>query len=397
MRKTEVPAIYESFVAEKKQALYELITRPEPNLKVSIEDKEDVSIEIGNYLEFIQVKSSTADSTQPLADGYIDFWKTLCHWIDKSKKYSSRYEIGAYRYSVSSEHEIRVGEIAETFQGAHGKEAAASILTKIHDRYNSGDLAIPQQYADKLFLLDNRMIVTSIIALFSYELHVDFQNQLKKLFFNSGTHKQLHNEPIFNSISGWLDDQVAPFTQKGNPAHIRWGDFHDETIAQADRFIADPLASTVDDPDDEEIAKEADRSPTYLRQLNLIDISGEQKIEAIIDTLRCSKQICEWAESLEIVDKGLRQYDDTLFEKWYSIANICRIEESDEKIAGKKTYFRTRGDTLAFVLQGKTVPPFISHGRLNHLASNPTHSPRIGWHPRYIEKLGANDEDIQNV
>lgn len=107
-RNTEVPAVYESFVAEKKQALYELITRPDPNLKVSIEDKEDVSVEIGNHLEFIQVKSSTTDSTQPLADGYSDFWKTLCHWIDKTKKYSS-YEIGAYRYSVSSEHEIRVG------------------------------------------------------------------------------------------------------------------------------------------------------------------------------------------------------------------------------------------------------------------------------------------------
>lgn len=392
-RNTEVPAVYESFVAEKKQALYELITRPDPNLKVSIEDKEDVSVEIGNHLEFIQVKSSTTDSTQPLADGYSDFWKTLCHWIDKTKKYSS-YEIGAYRYSVSSEHEIRVGGIAESFQGAHGKDEAANILTKIHDRYNSGDLTIPQQYAEKLFLPENSTIVTSIIVLFSYEIHTNFQNQLKELFFNLGTHKQLHNESIFNSVSGWLDDQVAPFTQKGNPAHIRWSDFHDEAIAQASRFIADSLASTVDGPDDEEIADEANRSPVYLRQLDLINISDEQKIEAIIDTLRCGKQIHEWAESLEIVDKGLEQYDDTLFEKWRSIANICRIEESDEKIAGKKTYFRTKGDTLAFVLQGRTVPPFISHGRLNNLASNPTHSPRIGWHPRYIEKLGANDKDI---
>lgn len=392
MGKTEVPAIYESFVAEKKQVLYELITRPEPNLKVSIEDKEDVSIEIGNYLELIQVKSSTADSTQPLADVYPDFWKTLCHWIDKTKTYGA-FKIGKYRYSVSSEHDIKIGEIASLFKKAQGTNEAAIVLAKIRNRFHSDSLTIPKNYADKLFAPENEEIVVSVISLFTYEVHSNFQDELKELFYRQGTHKKSHNEAIFNSLSGWLDDQVAPFTQKGKPAHVFWRDFHKEAIAQADRFVADPLASTINNPDDKEVAQEVDRSPIYLRQLDFIDIGDEEKLEAVIDTLRCSKQIHEWSESLEVVDKGLRQYDDTLFAKWHSIAKLCRIEEPNEKNAGQKTYYKTKEGAIAIALQGKAAPPFISHGRLNNLASNPPLSPRIGWHPRYIERLGANDKD----
>lgn len=396
MRKTEVPATYESFVAEKKQALHELITGSNPDLKVCIEEKEDVSIEIGNYLEFVQVKSSTADTTQPLADNYPDFWKTLCHWIDKTRAYES-FEIGRYRYSVSSEHEITIGEVASLFKRSQGADEAARSLADIRSKFEKGVLAIPQNYADKLFAPENSEIVVSIISLFTYEIHSDFQNQLKELLYRHGTHKKVHNEAIFNSLSGWIDNQVAPFTQKGKPAHLFWSDFHAESIAQAERFVTDPFASTVDDPDKEEIDREIEFAPIYLRQLDLIEIDNQRKIEAVIDTLRCGKQIHEWSESLEIVDKGLEDYDDALFAKWHSIAPVCRIGESDEKIAGQKTYYITKEKAEAIALQGKTAPHFISHGRLNVLASSPPRSPRIGWHPKYIDQLGTDFEDNQNA
>lgn len=386
MRKTEVPAIYESFAAEKKQALHELITRPNPNLKVSIEEKEDVSVEIDNCLEFIQVKSSTADGTQPLADGYPDFWKTLSHWIDKTKEYST-FEIGCYRYSVSSEHEIKIGEIAKSFKKAQGISEATNVLAEIRKRSESGDLTIPQAYADKLFSPGNEEIVVSIISLFTYELHPNFQRQLKELFYNQGTHKKSHNEAIFNSVSGWLDDQVAPFTQRGKPAHIFWSDFHKEAIAQANRFVTDPLASTIGNPNDEEVVQEIDHSPVYLRQLDMIDVDDDRKMQAVIDFLRCGKQINDWSKSLEVTKDSLEGYDEALCSKWDSIAGVCYMEESDEKKAGRITYLKTKGNTLSLSLQGRAVPSFVSHGRLNNLASNPPDKPRIGWHPRYVEEL----------
>lgn len=390
-KSAEVPATYEGFEAEAKQAFFELLNHLDSKTIVAVEDKEDISISCGERLELIQVKSATSKKTQPLSDSYPDFWKTVGHWIDKTKKYN-KYQIMNYKYSVSSLHCLTIGSYIQRINDVNSLEEAEQVYTDL--KIDSDIKRIAERNTSNIFDEANYEIVLDIFVNFSFEIHRNFIEEIKGIFYQSGEHHRQISSFIFDEMYGWLSEEITIATQNGSPAKISRQKFQNQRRGIVARFKEDPLSAVAPDLlEPEEIKAEKSSTPLYLKQLDLIGLNDEQnKNEAIIDYLHAKRATIVWAKSLEVIKQSFASYNEELGRINSDIRREISIKDEADEFKGRETYFETRKEAARVNLQGKQVPRKYSCGILHDLAQSPANCPIVGWHPKYIELLSEDKE-----
>jgi hypothetical protein len=143
------------------------------------------------------------------------------------------------------------------------------------------------------------------------------------------------------------------------------------TSAPADTAVADVLLSR----------------PTFIRQLELIAVSDDERVRAVGDFLRTSADKSAWAEQGLIFDQSLRDWDDSLLQRHGLILGEIEDLHGDKEpeVRGRTVYRRSR--QVQAPLEGRVVPGHFVHGCYNTLADNKV----LGWHPDYVALLGKEE------
>lgn len=397
MRNTEVPGSLEGFLAQEKQAFYELMGNTDDNAEVWIEKYDDVSVKKDTDIQCIQLKSATSNNN-PLTDKSIELWKSLSNWVGKLQdpEIISKVNICKCRYSVSSPRALRPGVVATLFHAASSESDAELAFQEALSIIGEPSKSL-KPYTSCFFSPENKDFAVKVIRLFSYEIHHHFLSEIKVKFHETSYLDATIEESVFKTMCGWIRCQASPFTEYGKSALLLRAEYRKELTNEGRRLRENPLSQAIPKPSDVEIHVEKSKQANYLIQLQLIDESLEGSrddiaLDAITEKLRSECLVANLAKDGTLSSEGLEAYQDDLVSEWKnerqkSLLDSMYQTKSNEAV-GASIFLNTRTAAKTTKLETFDTPWYFSCGQLHSLADAVDDTlgiPRIGWHPNYSD------------
>jgi len=395
---THVPDKLEGYLLQVRHALFELISVDDRI--VSIEAYDDVAVETDEQLVLDQTKS-VLSSNNPAANRSEVFWKAIYNWCNYLKDGSLPQKNIVLKYVVVSSHKLTQGEIPDSFAKAkttaEAKIAFESARKELFgDEANKKEIAQAiKSYIDFCFAPPNESLVLEVISLMEIDIHDDSYDDTLIDKFKKQLIPQEYASELFNSMLGWVTDQVHTQTKQNKPAYISSSDYRKVLNAEIRTRDHKRIWSAVSvRPEEETTTAEIERHDTYIKQLELIDLDASDIFEAASDFLRTMAEKTAWAEKGLINEWSFSDYYDGLKRMWKTQKLLARTMNTDEVQKGQHLYADCQSNAIGHRLLGGDVPSFFGSGSLQALANEPSVQPKIGWHPRYVDLLkGGQSHD----
>ncbi len=396
--KTLVPDKVQGYLLQVKHMLYELISLD--NRVVSVEKLDDVAVEVDGIVVAAEQVKSVTSANNPISDRSPVFWKTLYNWCSYIEDGSLPPE-AVLRFVIVANNYIQPGGIPESFANAHtdsdarnALKAAKTVILNSERAESSADviISLPESYRDYvkyLFDAGREAIVCGIIKAMEIEIHSrTYDDDLLDRFGNQIIPPE-YADILLTYMLGWVTQKVESFTKDNKPAYIAAKEYRDVLNAQIRAHNVGAILQAISAaPTSLEIDGEIGRLDTYIRQLKLIQVDDTALFEAAADFLRTKVEKVEWARRGIVTAQSFTDYNDALCRTWNDRKKLTILQhETDSIKCGQTLYYQCKSDSRTQRIQGVDTPSFFASGSLQDLANAPEFSPRIGWHPRYIDLL----------
>ena len=306
------------------------------------------------------------------------------------------------KYIVVSSHSIKAGTIPKLFAEAktetEATEALESARIILFGDTQSKEKPRPisqtiEPYIEYCFAPKNKETVIKVISLMEIDIHEDTYDQELFNKFKMQSIPLEYATELFESMLGWVSDQVHQQTKQNKPAYISSKDYKtalDSQIRSRDQKII--LSAVSVQPEASQTTAEVERHDTYIKQLELIDVDESDIFEAASDFLRTRSEKTAWAKKGLINGGSFTDYYDSLKRLWKNQKLLSSVVVNGDIERGKYLYAQCLSYAISHRLLGRDVPSFFGSGSLQALANEPSDRPTIGWHPRYIELLKGDDK-----
>jgi len=341
---------------------------------VSIEHLDDIAVRRadGRYL-LEQSKSALAQN--PVADWSPDLWKTFANWLDTTARLSLDPEQTDYVLYVSP---AKSGSRVAALHGARTDELVLEILADIRQSLVSRK---PPACEDDLTRVLDADPVIVCAMLRNFPLigcpgdPVDTMRQ-----HLAPTVPPAIMNVICEAAIGWVKLTADELIRAGAAPEIGASPFHVKLLGLIRRHDRDEvLRSFAPRPDHTALQKEM-RS-RYIRQLDAIEIDGDEKLRAATDYLCASADRTKWAELGLVHEVSLDEFDDGLTRKWSHRQRTVAITNrtANDVDRGKLLYSESMLESER--LQAKEVPPHFTPGSYHSLADRHI----VRWHPNFLD------------
>ncbi|SIR38347.1 hypothetical protein SAMN05880590_1226 [Rhizobium sp. RU35A] len=379
--KHSAPGPYLGYALQPVRLCVHLLTAP-PKAKVSLELIDDVAVHYADGTICLeQVKSATRQN--PLSDWAPDLWKAIANWLTLISQGKVKRTEASYRLYVTP---IRHGKRASQISQAASDEDVAKVLKAIAQGLQRFDtepacmtylrLFLEADEADKVAILKNLTIVSQ---------DQDPVDVLRAIV--APTVDPPLVDLICRSAIGLAKEQADSLIRAGKHAVLDADEFKTlfRSFVRRNNMLG-YLTSLAEAPEDADVDAMLEMRPTFVRQLELIDLSQEDRFRAVSDYLRTSADKTLWAESGLIFGPGMAEWDQSLIRRHSAFAGEVADLHSDhsEEVRGRLIYRRC--SVLDASLDGRGVPGHFVNGSYNALAD----TKRVGWHPRYSTLLGED-------
>ena len=299
---THVPDKLEGYMLQVRHALFELISVDDRI--VSVEAYDDVAIETDEIIIAEQTKS-VLSSNNPITNRAEAFWKAIYNWCDYIKNGEIPEKALVLKYVVVSSHDIKAGTIPSLFAAAKTGEEAKAALENARKELLGDDVEkkapISQSlkpYIDFCFAQENESFVLKVISLLQIAIHEDSYDEKLLEKFKRQLIPQEYATELFESMLGWVSDQVHRQTKQNKPAYILSKDYRAALELQIRSRDCKRIWHAVSvQPEDYTTTAEVDRHDIYIKQLELIDIDTSDIFEAASDFLR-TRAACSYGMAL---------------------------------------------------------------------------------------------------
>lgn len=366
------------------RALYYLL-KCGPGEAVSVEVLGDVAtstLEGGVIAE--EDKSSIVGN--PVTDRSLDLWKTFSNWIIAIK--NDDLDVIKTKFVLYSNQSGREG-IAVGFSSAQNRTEAQKVIDSVkekledikpgHDIWKYYDFVVNK----------NEDLLLKVIERFELQIgsgagYEEVRNELLK---NRVVKTQL--DFFLETLGGWLQKEIMTKIVKREPAIIYWEDFNKQFLVQFNRAHSRELMDfTIQITyEDEIIQNQVKTHPIYLKQLEEVNVTDEEIIEAVSDYLRADVNREKWIEN-EIIDEFVAmEFEEKLKRYW-------RNQRKSIGLVHKSLNDDEQGQLLLAECQSKTVlirnmdPPSSTIAGTYHALADET---LLGWHPNWEEKFRVKD------
>ena len=373
--KHAAPGPYLGFALQPVRLCYHLLTCPK-DARVSLEYLDDVAIHNPDGSVTLE-QTKSALKQNPLSDWAVDLWKTIANWLNSASNNTIVPNHSQFRLYVTP---LRKGDWAQALSSANSAGEVADLVDKIKVKYAKKKLAC-DPYLQRFFDApenDRAAIVTR----FSVVSEDDPLEALRTLI--KATVAPDIVDILCHSAIGMAKEHADKLIRDGKPALIDGNTFKANFISFVKKNnLPGLLTSFASAPAQDEVAAVLSMHPTFIRQLEIIETSQEDRVRAVSDLLRTSADKSVWAETGQVFEASLRDWDDDLVRRHALICGEISdvYSEKDPQFRGRQSYRRCA--QLQAPLEGRAVPAHFVHGCFNALAD----SMQIGWHPDYKSLL----------
>ena len=375
-----------------RYALLEALRRlpSENRISIAIETLDDVVFEPeGKPIELLQTKYHTK-SPGNLSDSSVDLWKTLRIWIDEICE--ERIDIDA-RFFLITTTQCATDTAAAYLRPGHRDPKTA--LERLHAAatVSSNQTNFPAYHSfNSLPAKMRERLVNSITVLDGSPPIGQLDEDLKTAVYFAAERKHLGF--FVRLLEGWWYRRVVTHLQEDVAKPIPGDEIEAECSRIRDQLKQDNLPVD-DDIMSEPVGNQFDNW-TFVKQLNLINVSARRRLHAITNFYRASTQRSQWLGALLIGPDELNRYDARLIDEW-----DIRFLRMTEKLGDDPTdqaIVKTGQELYEWVETGAHHPirtaftePSIARGTYQMKAD----TLRVGWHPEFRKLLQDVPSDVE--
>jgi hypothetical protein len=353
---------------------------------VAVEVFGDVSVitKNGNILSE-EDKSSIASN--PLTNLSINLWKTFFNWVVAINNRELDPEID--RFVLYANHKIPEKSLVMEFNN--------STETTVDEVLKHADLIvkdIPKKhkiYEYKEYLLkknrDNFKALLPRFELVFNPLADNVYDDIKKILKDKTFIDATEIEWVLNYLTGWLQTAIMGKISKNIPAILSKEYFTHELRPLLSKLrkkeLIDFALSKM--PTEVQLINNARQRPIYIKQLEYINSSDDEIIEAVSNYFKADSNRLDWIDKEIITESDMDDFEKKLCSFHNNTNNkirLTRTTNSDEE-RGKLLYSECQNRKESLSNQD---PP---HGTIQgsyHVLSD---EERLGWHPNWKILLKA--------
>jgi hypothetical protein len=368
------------FTIQYPRALCHLL-RATPGSVVCIEVHGDVAtLRADGGVDAEEDKSSIISN--PVTDKSTDLWKTLYNWVKSVAL--GELDIDKAKFILYRNKSGRNG-IAEAFDNVCTPAAAHQALVEARQKLKGIDCDHPIWPHYKYVAIDHAELLEKLILNFRLETgsgagFADVETEVRSKLVPASQVAFL-----IQSINGWLVRKVAEKISENQQAKITWEEFDSEFVvffSRARRRELIDFAMEVP-PSNQEIQAHLNRRPTYLRQIELIQGTDDDLLEAVTDFLKAKVNRDKWIEE-DVIDELLASdFEDKLLRFWKNSKKKNDVTLRDRTGEERGEVLMRDCVTRSETIRGESVPDSTVAGTYHALADRPV----IGWHPDWSIKL----------
>jgi hypothetical protein len=378
--KHSAPGQYLGFALQPVRLCLHLLTCPE-GAQVSLEYLDDVALHLADGSTLLE-QSKSALSQNPVSDWADDFWKCLANWLDIAAANTIEIEKSQFRlYVTPIKHGVRSQELSDATT-TDDVEAITSEIRKSLNRQRKVPGCMPylQKFLDAT--AEKRVAIVSRFRIVSTD--ADPVQPIRELL--APTVQPMLIDHLCQFAIGRAKETADRLIRNGQPAILDGDKFKEEFRSFVQRNnLPGYLTSLAPKPPLEEVESLLAIGPTFIRQLDLVNVSEDERVRAVSDFLRSSADKSSWAEAGLVFQQGLEEWDAELVSRQGLVCGEVSDVHGDKEacVRGRITYRQCA--QMQAPLDGRVVPGHFVHGCLNSLAD----VKRIGWHPDYEKLLGG--------
>lgn len=358
---------------------------------VSIETEDDVVASLASSpisQIFEQDKHSIGDSN-PFSDKNVNLWKTFEIWCNIEK--NNRHTKFRLMYSSNKKYDNK-HFIFKLAKRNVDKNYSLDEIDKLFKEFNKIGISLEGEarnhYDNIIRDYDENAIkrMLSLVMINSDSLYNDQQDFKEHVLTNLRVSESFIKNELYQYLLGWLVDETCSRWKQKALGIIYSADI----LTVKDQYIVNfnnkpfieqaanllPLREITSD----------DHEENFVKQLNLIEASEEQKINAILDFQRANLERDRWAKSGTIPFRShIDIFDEDLKCHWDMINELENIQNQhlEDKQRGKIIYLKCQNNTDFKIANYKVEQKYTIKGGFQILSNQL----QIGWHPNWKEDL----------
>lgn len=382
------------YIYQARLALLCLLQLPE-DTAVFLEKDDDLDFIDGNGGKSLASLKHKAAGDR-LTDLSTDFWKSVNIWLARYKR------------------DGRTASDLQFFLFTTGTVSSNSFLARFlfDQRATSRDTAILSELANEVLKQSTSKIIAPIAASFNELENSEKQDFLERILILDasprigdiptiirGEHmrsiRREHRGFVFERLEGWWADVVIKQLTGIQHEGIFGYEVSDKLVSLSEEYKADNLPITFRGKQPPTEIDTDDDVRLFVTQLREIGISSNRIRRAIVDYYRAFEQRSAWARENLLVSGEIEEYEDRLVDEWSRYKDVVfegimgdSVEETLRK-AGTTVYTWAEFETVkidALRIRTRVTEPFVLRGSL-HLLADVKPTPKVYWHPRFIERL----------
>lgn len=368
------------FTIQYPRALCHLL-KAAPGSTVCLEVHGDVSTTDASSSVIAEEDKSSIRSN-PVTDKSSDLWKTFSNWVNAIL--GGELDPAHTCFILYRNKSGRKG-LAEDFSTAATIDEAQASLEAAKQKLKDIDESHAAWPHYKNAVIDNSETLIKIITKFQLEsgAGAGYEEVEQEIIKKHVPRSQIRT--LVQSISGWLTRLVSEKISSGLDAKITWEEFNEEFIVHFDRARRLELIdfALTSPPSDLAVNQHLNTRPLFLKQLELINSTDDEIIEAVSHYLRAQINRSHWIED-DLIDEELAaDFEQKLINFWthtrkrLSITNKHLPKEDLGVLVLSECMVRQ--ETI-----GTQNPPSCTIPGTYHALAN---KPVIGWHLDWKEKF----------
>lgn len=348
---------------------------------VSIEVTGDVAVTLGNGGK-IEEEDKSSLNTNPVTNKSTDLWKTFYNWINALNDNSVHFE--GTKFILYANHEGKKG-VVDALSDAQSPEEVNKCVAEVENLFESLESTHPiRPYLSHILSHKDtfRAIVRSFEFIVGSKTGSEEINQVLSEIILVSQH---HVDYIHDELLGWITNSVMASIAASTPAILSWEEYQKKFVVLFERVRARELIDFTKEyaADHKEVQEQFKEYPTYLKQLQIIDIEEREQVSAVSDFLRRKVNADKWIESELIDEASAQEFEESLKSYWHSTIKKLSITE-------KLLKPEERGQLLYHDCKVRQATignqPVLSHfvrGTYHNLANEN----EIGWHESWSDLL----------
>lgn len=371
---------YSGFTLQDVRLTFHLLTSPAGCL-VSIEHKDDVAVhhQDGTVVHE-QVKS--APRSDPLRDTAPEFWKTLANW-GKAVETVIKSTTDRFQLYVTPP---RTGEIAMLVHSATTDADADAVINAAASLLKSAGKTLKPQLER---FLDLPTEVKRYVIRHTEIINND-NDEYAPIYSHMGLGVSLKYPVVAQALRyviGAAQTEARALMRAGQPAMLSADKFKNELQGFIQRTNMQHLLPSADPPDAQSVEHNLSSRPTFVRQLELINLSRDEQIAAVADFLRASTTKSIWAEDGLVLASSLERWDSALTSAHASYCLRVKVEHAGKPPEDRGLAVLSHCYLHKEKLDANDVGSEFIRGSFHGLSDRKV----LGWHDDYKLHLD-NDE-----